>query len=66
MFPKYIVMNFWSWRIWICMALYKYIFVYDKKNLIGTQYMIYERKSKMNAKKMFKKISQNWYGLLNV
>jgi hypothetical protein len=48
------------------MALYKYIFVYDKKNLIGTQYMIYERKSKMNAKKMFKKISQNWYGLLNV
>jgi hypothetical protein len=36
------------------MALYKYIFVYDyKKNLIGTQYMIYERKSKMNATTMF-------------
>jgi len=53
---KYIVMDFWNWKIWIGLLfvpLYTCIFVYEfyLGYIIGTQYMIFKNKNKTYVQK---------------
>jgi hypothetical protein len=68
-YTKYIVKDFWSWKIWIdllLVLLYTCIFLYELYlgYIIRTQYMIFFKKN-MCIKIARKKLTKNNYGLLS-